>query len=500
MGPFSYFKVDLRNEAETPFIKNSLLVASANANLHDLKAELKANHDTELYGAVSGVLSNGLNIVAHPNEFVFEFQNKGNAKVSIFDTLIAKIDLQNDYSATVKPDNQHLNTVAVARLNQYKMFYNLTVNNDQNEAALIVAMDGEANLDFLTSPISIPELDLPFVDFKTPAITTTVSVFEGLNAKLDGTTSLTTKRDSSWPTPCPLKIIILKALMTAPSLVKADFNIPMIKAVGKAEVDHSLKLEGAFEYLSMESSTRANMDGTVHEDTYLLSRVYAVLKYTSNNEADLFSFNTNGKHIAQATIDFAPVSSLIADIEIDYLSAQQSGTNLAAEVEGNAPVFKVTFKSSATSVIVFLEYDLDASTSATFEDEALNMDSKVVLTHSDMTMNVNHAIAQALRKRRQADDSVSHQTLNVDITSPTFTDMHIRFACSQRWYQWLSIHPTQWIPSLQLSGRVPSQMNARFYGRLSLFADKYQITTKISDLKDSVLNRINEAYAAAINL
>ncbi|CAB1436575.1 unnamed protein product [Pleuronectes platessa] len=726
MGPFSYFKVDLRNEAETPFIKNSLLVASANANLHDLKAELKANHDTELYGAVSGVLSNGLNIVAHPNEFVFEFQNKGNAKVSIFDTLIAKIDLQNDYSATVKPDNQHLNTVAVARLNQYKMFYNLTVNNDQNEAALIVAMDGEANLDFLTSPISIPELDLPFVDFKTPAISelnlyeqtgldkilttteqtvdvdakivyqkrkaaplvdvmglvhiphlgdlitelslksaifnlnanaglytednvvfrlgaTTVSVFEGLNAKLDGTTSLTTKRglklanslslenshiegthDSSITvssetfepavsvaTIAKISLPILnleanqnlvadtktKANAVSTLRVKADFNIPMIKAVGKAEVDHSLKLEGAFEYISMESSTRANMDGTVHEDylvlgvldnefnLYLnndglrstskiiadaklnhgtdklfgmdvnenlaveasLSRVYAVLKYTSNNEADLFSFNTNGKHIAQATIDFAPVSSLIADIEIDISQPSSLGeltifektvaevtadkqkistntkfisplysTNLAAEVEGNAPVFKVTFKSSATSVIVFLEYDLDASTSATFEDEALNMISKVVLTHSDMTMNVNHATSQALRKRRQADDSVSHHTLNVDITSPTFTDMHIRLLLAEMSApeddvdilairsspkdadkMTLQISYNMEAPKVLLSElkmKLPSILSS-----FTVFADKYQITTKMSDLKDSVLNRINEAYAAAIN-
>ncbi|CAB1436781.1 unnamed protein product [Pleuronectes platessa] len=223
-----------------------------------------------------------------------------------------------------------------------------------------------------------------------------------------------------------------------------------------------------------------------------LSRVYAVLKYTSNNEADLFT------------------------------------QNLAAEVEGNAPVFKVTFKSSATSVIVFLEYDLDASTSAKFEDEALNMDSKVVLTHSDMTMNVNHATSQALRKRRQADDSVSHHTLNVDITSPTFTDMNIRLLLVEM----VSVaqYPPHTMDSSAFSSvaRVPSQMNARFYGRLpsapeddvdilairsspkdadkmtlqiayNMEAPKYQITTKMSDLKDSVLNRINEAYAAAIN-
>lgn len=760
IGTFSYFKANLRNEAETPFMKNSLLVASVNANLYDLKAELKANHDTELYGTVSGVLTNGVTIVARPIEFFFEFQNKGNAKVNIFDTLIAKIDLQNDYSASFKPESQQMNTVAVARLNQYKMFYNLTVNNDKHEAAVIVAIDGEANLDFLTSPISIPELDLPFVDFRTPAISelnlyeqtglnnilttteqtvdvdakivyqkrkaaplvnmmglihipylgdlitelslksailnlnanaelhteddivfrlgaTTVSVFDGLNTKLDGTTSLTTKRglklanslslenrhiegthDSSISlntetfepaisvaTIAKISMPILnleanqnlvadtktKANAVSTLRVKADFNIPMIKAVGKAEADHSLKLEGTFEYISMESSTRANMDGTVSE-TYLvlgvldnemnlylnkdglrstskiiadaklnhgtdklfvldvnenlaveasLSRVYAVLKYTSNNEANLFSFNTNGKHIAQATIDFVPLSSLTADIEIDISQPSSLGeltifektvaevttdkqkistntkfispfysTNLAAEVEGSAPVFKITFKSSATSMIVFLEYDLDASSTATFEDEALTMNSKAVLTHSDLTMNVNHAIAQALRKKRQADDSVSHHTLNVDITSPTFTDLNVRYAARRDGISASVSIPSNGFLGLQVNGRVPSQMSARLYGRFLsapeddveilairsspkdaekmtlqiaynmeapklmlnelkmrlpsiistfiTFADKYQITTKMGDLKDFVLNRITEAYAAAI--
>uniref|UniRef100_A0A3B4T7G9 Apolipoprotein B n=1 Tax=Seriola dumerili TaxID=41447 RepID=A0A3B4T7G9_SERDU len=634
-GTFTYFKFNMRNEAEAPVIKNSILVASGHANLYDLKVELKATHDTELYGAVSGVLSNGINIVVRPVEFVFEFQNKGNAKVNIFETLTAKIDLQNDYSAILKPDSQQMNTVALARLNQYKIFYNFTVDNNENEAGIFVAFDGEANVDFLTFPISIPEIDLPFVDFHTPAISnlnlyeqtglknilttteqtvdvdakivyqksqsaplvdmmgliqipsvgnlitelsfksaiinlnvnaqlyteddlvfrlgaTTASVFESLQAKLDGTTSLTTKRgiklanslslenrhiegthDStismSTETFEPTVSVATNAKIALPILrleanqylvadtktkanavstlrMKADFNIPMIKAIGKAEADHSLKLEGTFEYISMESSTKANIDGTALEDylvvgvldnevnLYLnnnglrstskiiadaklnygtnkligldvnenlavdasLSHVYAVLKYTGNNEANLFNFNTIGKHIAQVTIDFTPMSSLTADIEIDISQPSSLGeltifektvadvtaakqkistnakfvsplytTNLAAVVEGNAPVFIVTFKSSATSVIVFLEYDMDgklnkhiylffvennvehlilrkqflsiASTTANFENEALNMISKVVLTHSDLSMDVNHIITQALR-------------------------------------------------------------------------------------------------------
>ncbi|XP_023270962.1 apolipoprotein B-100-like [Seriola lalandi dorsalis] len=760
-GTFTYFKFNIRNEAEAPVIKNSLLVASGHANLYDLKVELKATHDTELYGAVSGVLSNGINILVRPVEFVFEFQNKGNAKVNIFETLTAKIDLQNDYSAILKPDSQQMNTVALARLNQYKIFYNFTVDNNENEAGIFVAFDGEANVDFLTFPISIPEIDLPFVDFRTPAISnlnlyeqtglknilttteqtvdvdakivyqksqsaplvdmmgliqipsvgnlitelsfksaiinlnvnaqlyteddlvfrlgaTTASVFEGLQAKLDGTTSLTTKRgiklanslslenrhiegthDStismSTETFEPTVSVATNAKIALPILhleanqnlvadtktkanavstlrMRADFNIPMIKAIGKAEADHSLKLEGTFEYISMESSTRVNMDGTVLEDypimgvldnevnLYLnnnglrstskiiadaklnygtnkligldvnenlavdasLSHVYAVLKYIGNNEANLFNFNTIGKHIARVTIDFTPMSSLTADIEIDISQPSSLGeltifektvadvtaakqkistnakfvsplytTNLAAVVEGNAPVFKVIFKSSATSVIVFLEYDMDASTTTNFENEALNMISKVVLTHSDLSMDVNHIITQALRRKRQADDSVSRHTLNVDITSPTFTDVNLRYAARRDGISASVSTPSTGFLGLQFNGRVPSEISARVYGRypsipdsdvdilvirsssrdankmnlqiaynmeapkvmlnelkmripsiistFKMFADKYLITRNMDVLNNSVVTRITEAYNAAIS-
>ncbi|XP_029281472.1 LOW QUALITY PROTEIN: apolipoprotein B-100-like [Cottoperca gobio] len=757
----NFLKFNIRYESESPVIKNSLFVASGNVNLYDMKAELKANHDTELVGAISGILSNGINIVIRPVEFVFEFQNKGNSKVNIFESLIAKIDLQNDYSATFKPNSQHMNTVALARLNQYKMSYNFTVDNNENEAGIFVAMESEASLDFLTSPISIPEIDLPFVDFRTPAVSdlnlyeqtglknilttteqsvdvdakiiyqkshaaplvdmmgliripsmgnliselsfksaiinlnvnsglyaeddlvfrlgaTTASVFEGLKAKLDGTTSLTTKRgiklanslslenphiegthDStismstetfetavSVATVAKIALPILnleanqnlvadtktKANAVSTLRMKGDFNLPMIKAVGKAEADHSLKLEGSFEYVSMESSTKANMDGTVLEDYLLLgvldndfnlylnndglrstskvivdaklnqgttklfgmdvnenlaveaslSRVYAVLKCTSNNEATLLNFNTNGKHVVQATIDLAPTSSLTADIEIDMSQPSDLGdltifektvaevtaakqkisingkfvsplytTNLAVELEGDVPVFKVTLKSSATSVIVLLEYDMDASTTVNYENEALNMVNKVVLTHADMTMDVNHVITQALRRKRQTDDSYSSHTLIVDINSPTFTDANLRYAARKDGISASLSTPSTGFLGLQFNGRVPSQMTARVYGRypsapevdfdilvirssskdtdkmnlhmvynmeapkvmlselktrlpsiistFTTFADKYHITSNMEELRNSVVNHISEAYNAAIN-
>ncbi|CAK6984137.1 apolipoprotein Bb%2C tandem duplicate 1, partial [Scomber scombrus] len=499
---------------------------------------------------------------------------------------------------------------------------------------------------------------------------TTTSVFESLKAKLDGTTSLTTKRgiklanslslenrhiegthDStvsmstetfetavSVTTVAKIALPILnleanqnlvadtttKANVVSTLTMKGDFNIPVIKAVGNAEADHNLKLEGTIEDVSMESTTKAKMDGTVLEDYVVLgvlgndvnlflnydglrstskiiadaklshatipviamdimenlaveaslSRVYAVLKYAGNNEVNLFNFNTRGKHVAQATIDLAPVSSLTADIEIDMSQPSDLGdltiyektvaevtaakqkistitkfisplytTSQIAEVEGNAPVFKVTFKSSATSVIVFLEYDMDAFTTVNFENEALSMNSKVVLTHADLTMDVNHVIAQAL--------SVSRQTLNVDITSPTFTDMNLRYAARRDGISASVSTPSTGFLGLQFNGRIPSQMSARFYGRypsapevdvdilvirssskdadkmnlqisynmeapkvilyelktrflyiistFRVFADKYQITGNMEELMNSFVNRIHEVYNDAIN-
>ncbi|XP_030577352.1 apolipoprotein Bb, tandem duplicate 1 isoform X2 [Archocentrus centrarchus] len=753
IGTFSYLKFNVRNEAEAPLIKSSLLVASGFANLHDMKVELKANQDTELYGAVSGRLSNAANIIAHPDEFFFEFQNKGNAKVNIFESVTAKIELQNDYLVNINPDSQKMNTVILTRLNQYKMFYNFTLDNNVHEAGIFAAMESGASLDFLRYSISIPEIDLPIVDFHTPAINdlnlyeqtgldnilittdqtfdvdtklvyqkskaaplvdimgliqipslrnlitelsvksaiinlianarlhteddlvfhleaTTTSVFEDLKAKLVGTTSLTTKRGIKMASSLSLEnpriggthdntisvstdtfetelSVATVANVALPMLslqanqkldadtktkanaisklsVSSNFNIPLINAVGRADADHSLKLEGTSEYISMESSTRANMAGTVYEDyrvfglldneaTVFLneevlrstskviadaklnhgatkvigmdvnenlsieastSRVYAVLKYTGNNEANLFNFKTRGKHTAQAKVDCAPTSSLTVDIDIDMSQPTNRGdfsvsqktfaevtaakqniftnttlitslysTSMAAAVEGNAPVIKAVVKSSAKSAAVILEYNMDASSTANFENEAFNMISEIALTHADLTMDVNHTITQSL--------STNEHTLNVVITSPTFTDANLRYAARGDSARASIYFPATGFLGLQFNGATPSQMSARVYGRSSSdpqvdvdilvirsspkdnnkmnlqiaynmeapkamlsqikmklpsiisafewFALKHYVTGFVEMLKDSLIKHINEVYDAAIS-
>uniref|UniRef100_A0A8C8EM27 Vitellogenin domain-containing protein n=1 Tax=Oncorhynchus tshawytscha TaxID=74940 RepID=A0A8C8EM27_ONCTS len=584
---YRHITFDARFEAEGPEVKNSLLVASGNADYGYLKIELKVNHDTELVGDLSGILSNSLNIVINPSEVVFDFRNKGNTKLRFNEALVAKIDLQNDYSAIIKPEAQQINTVALARFNQYKSSYNFTIDNNKKEAGIFATVNSEANLEFLTTPISIPEIELSFLNMRIPAINdlnlyehtglknilttteqsldvdskilyqkgqfyslgnlitelslkspifnlnanaglyteddvvfrlgaTTASVFEALKVKLDGTSSLTTKRGLKLATSLSLEnphiegnhdstislntdnleaavsvatgakialpILNLEASQqlvadtkTKPNAastlkLKGDFNLPLIKTIGKAEADHSLKLEGTLEYISVESSIKGNIDGTILEynavlealdneaNIYLnadglrstskiiakaklsngetivlemdvdeslsveasVSRVYAVLKFMSTNKANVITFNTNGKHVAHATIDFAPLTSLTADVEIDMFQPSNMGdislfektaveltctkqkisttakiatpvytTDMSAELEGDSPVFKATLKSSATSAIVLLDYDMDG---------------------------------KFLRS------CVSRHTLNVDITSPTFTDVNFRYA------------------------------------------------------------------------
>uniref|UniRef100_A0A3B4BLR2 Vitellogenin domain-containing protein n=1 Tax=Periophthalmus magnuspinnatus TaxID=409849 RepID=A0A3B4BLR2_9GOBI len=568
-GTLSYLKFNIRNEAETPFLKSSEIVAVGQANLFDMKVDITANHNSELVGPVQGNIANDFKYLISPREFVFELKNKGTNKVNVLGSLTAKLDAQNEISAYLNSEMQKINTVNMVRFNKNMVFVNLTVDNSEKEIAVILGVDGQANLDFLTSPISIPEIELPFVDFRTPEVSnlnlyeqtvlkdilttteqsvsldakvayqksmaprlfdimgliqvpdlgnlvteltfksaiinlnlnaaleteddivfrlgaTTASVFESLKAKLDGTTSLTTRRgiklanslslenqhiegthDStvsvstetyettvSVATVGKVALPILnleinqnlvadnKAKPNAASTfrVNGQLNIPRINAMVKAEAEHSTKMEATFEYLSMETSNRANMDGTMLEDYLVLgvldnelnfylnkdglrsnakviadaklnqgankifavdvnenlaieaalSRVYVVLKYTGNNEANLFNFNTKGRHVAQGTIDFAPISSLIADIEIDLSQPTNFGdltiyekataevtadkqkaastsrfvspvytVNLVVEAEGDYPVLKVIAKSSATSPLSLLEYDLD---------------------------------------------------------------------------------------------------------------------------------------------
>ncbi|KAA0708532.1 Apolipoprotein B-100 [Triplophysa tibetana] len=725
-----------------------LMDAAGKAHLREMKVELTFTHDTKLAGLLTANLYNYLNFSMHPNDVVFDFQNR--AKVSISELyLSAKMDLMNNHTMTLNSNMQRMSTVALARFNQVKYSHNFTFENNKAETGIYAAMNADADLHFLTIPFSIPSipLDTPFVDLttleikdinlyeqtglknlltttdqsidvdamivyqksKTPPIIeigliyvpslgnliselsfkssvfnlntnaglygeenfvirfggTSTSVFECLKAKLEGTSSLSTKSGLKLATTVVLEnfhikgthnsiasmntnnleaalsagtsgdinLLVLKAkvnhqldannkaLSKAVSTLKTEytFNIPIIELVGNGDAENTLKFEGASNFVSAETATKGKitatfldggtLNGVLNNDDSIyqngdsfrstlkttgnanlnygdlklefdvdeslalegaVNRLYTLLKLSSNNEVNIGQLNTKGKHTAQAIGDLDLLKSLKADVKVDLSQPSTFGNigisealvveftvpkqkidyiskfispvysmDVVANLNGNAPVFKGIFKSTTTSPAGFLQYDLDSSMSTKMENDALTVESNAVLTHADLTMDISNVISL----------SDPRHTLNVDITSPTFTDVTVRYAVRRDGASASVSTPSAGFLGYQLQAINPSQMYGRIYSRyasgpqndiailemraapmgdkkmllsatynsdaprdmfvglkerlpamlssVTQFAEKYSILDAFTTIKSSILHFLNEAHNAA---
>ena len=166
----SHIIVDAKAEAELPFVKSSVMSLKGKAHVGDLRIALTAFHDTELIGRLSGPVSNSLEFLAQPFEIVFDCKNKGNAKITLPLKLNGKADLQHDFGVIINPEKQRLCWAASARFNQYKYNHNYTMENNDKEMSLHATAYGEANVDFLTLPLSVPEITVPYLEIKTPEL------------------------------------------------------------------------------------------------------------------------------------------------------------------------------------------------------------------------------------------------------------------------------------------------------------------------------------------
>ncbi|XP_050990114.1 apolipoprotein B-100 [Labeo rohita] len=166
----SHITVDARAETEAPFIKGSILTLKGKAQMEDVRMQIGISHNAELIGKVSGSISNACEFLAQPFEVTLDCRNKGNSKILLPLKLTGKIDLQDDFGFTLNSNKQNAFWVGLARFNQYKYRHNFTLDNSENEAGIYAFVDGEANLDFLTVPLSIPEITIPYLNKKTPKI------------------------------------------------------------------------------------------------------------------------------------------------------------------------------------------------------------------------------------------------------------------------------------------------------------------------------------------
>lgn len=148
-------------ETEMPFLRSSIAQAKLQAKFEDLKIDFSASHNTELLGQAEGMISNSVQFLLMPIEVVFDTKN--NAKVVFPFITSGKVDLQNDMAFTINTEVQKASWTGLARVNQHKYSHHFSMENGDKEMNMYSEVNGQANLDVLKVPITIPEITLPFV-------------------------------------------------------------------------------------------------------------------------------------------------------------------------------------------------------------------------------------------------------------------------------------------------------------------------------------------------
>uniref|UniRef100_A0A8D2L261 Apolipoprotein B n=1 Tax=Varanus komodoensis TaxID=61221 RepID=A0A8D2L261_VARKO len=155
---------------ESPPLGRSTLNLQGTLNLAELKVELQGAHEAKLSGRISGTISNDVNLLVQPFEISTSTNNEMNVKVSFPLKMVGKIEGLNKYGLILNPSTQKISWIAEGRFNQYKYAHNVSASNNDDSIEASVSMNGDANLEFLNTPLSIPQQTIPYVDIKTPHV------------------------------------------------------------------------------------------------------------------------------------------------------------------------------------------------------------------------------------------------------------------------------------------------------------------------------------------
>lgn len=215
---FRHLIIEAKVATETPIMKASVAEVKLQAKVEDMKIDFSASHNAELAGQVEGTVSNSVLASVTPSELVFDTKNKGNAKVALPFSLSGKMDLQNDISFTMNSEVQQASWAGLARFNQYKYSHYFTIDNGDREINIFSQINGEANLDVLKEPITIPEIT--FAGIKTPRIED-YSLWDNT-----GLSYLLTTTEQTFDINSKLKY------MKNPEMITIDINMdPLISAI-----------------------------------------------------------------------------------------------------------------------------------------------------------------------------------------------------------------------------------------------------------------------------
>ncbi|CAL8392229.1 unnamed protein product [Arctogadus glacialis] len=265
--------VEGKVETESPFMKNSMAVMKFQAKTEDLKIALDASYNGELVGPVAGTLANSVLAVVAPYELMFDTKNKANVKVTLPMKLIGKTDFQNDMAISANSDVQQASWTGLARFNQFKYSHYFTMDNREREIQIFARVNGDANLDVLKQPITVPEINVPFFGLTSPKLVD-YSLWEdtGLNMLL-----ATTKQTIDLEAKLKFSLAQMQTDILIPALSDATYEFSMKSALITLKTDASIMNQGdiTMKLNASSISTLEHLNGQI-EGTSIMSRVNGI--------------------------------------------------------------------------------------------------------------------------------------------------------------------------------------------------------------------------------
>ncbi|XP_028647178.1 apolipoprotein B-100 [Erpetoichthys calabaricus] len=319
-------------------------------------------------------------------------------------------------------------------------------------------------------PQKIREIDIPTENFKIPDKVSVPSVIEIPSFKVPFTTLQ-----------MPQYTIDFKKMKLPKKISTLSFDVilPYMPKIKFPKVDIATRYLQDLETKLPQLSVKVP-DFAVGISSFTLPKSFSIGSRTiqlDNAVNQIANFDLPTITIPEQKIDIPEISialpaglaipvfgTLFASVEVASPIYNMSWT---ASLANKTSVMESSIKSTCNSTLMFLEYDLEASTTASYENEILNLIGKCTFAHSDFSIDGKHQYAIPNRMKRQANPNSSgtQHTMSIDIKSPTFTDVSVRYEGRSDIITASVSSPSSGFLGLLLEKRVPETIHGRVYGR-----------------------------------
>ncbi|XP_071777034.1 apolipoprotein B-100-like [Centroberyx gerrardi] len=470
---FSHVIIDARAETKTPFMRNSVAELKVQAKVEDLKIDFTASHNAELVGQVEGTLSNSVLALVTPNELMFDTKNKGNAKVALPFKLSGKVDLQNDIALTLNSEVQQASWTGLARFNQYKYSHYFTMDNGEREIHIFAQINGEANLDVLKEPITIPEMTVPFFGVMIPKLEG-YSLWEDAHlSKFLTTTQQTFDMDAK------LKY------MKNPDMITIDIDMePIINVINtNVRIVHKNMLVGKDKAVAILTTSYDKAKAEYEKYSIEMPKTVTVPAYkVPVMNVEVSSFTIPLPDFSLITMPALHVPSALRKLTFPKITLPKMQKSIMIPVMGD-----LTYEFSMKTAMITLKTDasiinqgdiiirLDASSSSEFEVLTGKIEGTTTMNRVNgmkmaSVLSVKHMMVEG---NHDSTISISKGVVDTSITNSAKVNLPVLmmeinqeiFGNPQEGLILSLSSPSAGLLGLQVQTKRPAQVKGRLYGR-----------------------------------